>query len=368
MLNTVRPQRGLDPIETYVPGKPIEDVKRELGIDDVIKLASNENPNGVSPKALSAMREALASVNLYPDGGSYKLRTALAEHFGLEMDQVAVGSGADDLILEISMAYLDQGDEVIGSRSSFPMYDIYAHVMRATPVKTPLAPGYRVDLAAMISAITDRTKLMYVCNPNNPTGTIVTGAELDSFISRVPEHILVVLDEAYIEMVDDDAFPDSFSYLHEGRRNIIVLRTFSKAYGLAGIRVGYGFGHVDAIAPLLKVKPAFNVSVPAQAAGIAALQDTEFLERSVRMNRSGRQTLYREFTRLGLEYAESHTNFVLVRIGPDADAVQQALLHEGVIVRPCRIYDLPEFLRVSIGTEKENERLIRELERLLNAR
>jgi len=368
MSKTVRPQRGLDPIKTYVPGKPIEDVKRELGIDDVIKLASNENPYGVSPKALTAMQEALTHVNLYPDGASYKLRTALAEHFGLEIDQVAVGSGADDLILEISMAYLDQGDEVIGSRSSFPVYDVYSHVMRATQVKTPLAPGYRVDLAAMISAITDRTKLIYVCNPNNPTGTIVTGPELDSFVREVPEHVLVVLDEAYIEMVDDDAFPDSFSYLHEGRRNIIVLRTFSKAYGLAGIRVGYGFGHVDAIAPLRKVKPAFNVSVPAQAAGIAALQDTEFLERSVDMNRIGRHYFYREFTRLGLEYAESHTNFVLVRIGPNADAVQQALLHRGVIVRPCRIYDLPELLRISIGTEKENERLIRELGRLLSAR
>ncbi len=365
MSKTVRPQPGLDPIVTYIPGKPIEDVKRELGLDDVLKLASNENPLGVSPKAFAAMREALPNVNLYPDGASYKLRQALADHFGLLMDQVAVGNGADDLILELSMAYIGEGDQVIASYSSFPLYDIYAHAMRGVMIKTPLAPSYRIDLDAMAAAITDRTKMIYVCNPNNPTGAIVTAEELDRFVRRVPENVLIVIDEAYIEMVDSDGFPDSFSYLRAGMRNVVILRTFSKAYGLAGLRLGYGFGHLDVIAPLRKIKPAFNVNVLAQVAGVAALDDKKFLERSVETNRIGRHFLYQEFDRLGLEYAESHTNFVLVRIGPSADHVQQALLHRGIIVRPCAIYNLPEFLRISIGTEEQNKRLIAELGSLL---
>ena len=365
MSQDVRPQPGLDPIITYVPGKPIEDVKRELGLDDVIKLASNENPLGVSPKALAAMREALANVNLYPDGASYKLRQALADRFGLEMDQVAVGNGADDLILELAMAYINEGDQVITSYSSFPMYDIYTHAMRGVMIKTPLAPGYRIDLPAMADAITDRTKMIYVCNPNNPTGTIVASSELDEFIDRVPENVLVVIDEAYYEMVEDDVFPDSFAYLREGRRNIVILRTFSKAYGLAGLRIGYGFGHLDVIAPLRKVKPAFNVNVLAQVAGIAALDDAEFLARAVEVNQAGRHQLYEAFDRLHLDYAESHTNFLLVRIGPSAERVQQALLRRGIIVRPCGAYNLPEFLRISIGTPEQNERLIAALEDLL---
>jgi len=311
------------------------------------------------------MREALPNVNLYPDGASYKLRQALADHFGLLMDQVAVGNGADDLILELSMAYIGEGDQVIASYSSFPLYDIYAHAMRGVMIKTPLAPSYRIDLDAMAAAITDRTKMIYVCNPNNPTGTIVTAEELDRFVRRVPENVLIVIDEAYVEMVDSDGFPDSFSYLRAGMRNVVVLRTFSKAYGLAGLRLGYGFGHLDVIAPLRKIKPAFNVNVLAQVAGVAALDDKKFLERSVETNRIGRHFLYQEFDRLGLEYAESHTNFVLVRIGPSADHVQQALLHRGIIVRPCAIYNLPEFLRISIGTEEQNKRLIAELGSLL---
>ena len=237
--------------------------------------------------------------------------------------------------------------------------------MRGVMIKTPLAPGYRIDLDAMAAAITHRTKMIYVCNPNNPTGTIVTGEELDAFVERVPDHVLIVIDEAYYEMVEDNAFPDSFSYLSAGARNVFILRTFSKAYGLAGLRLGYGFGHLDAVAPLRKIKPAFNVNVLAQAAGLAALEDTEFLEHSVAMNCTGRHYLYREFDRLGLGYAQSHTNFVLVRIGPSADHVQQALLHRGIIVRPCAIYNLPEFLRISIGTPEQNARFVATLEEIL---
>jgi histidinol-phosphate aminotransferase len=365
MSKTVRPQRGLEAVRPYAPGKPIEEVMREHGIDDVVKLASNENPLGVSPKALAAMREALEHVNLYPDSASHGLRAAIAERFGLSIDRVAVGNGADDLILELAMAYLEDGDEVVISRSSFPVYDIYVAAMRAKLVKTPLVSGYRIDLDAMTEAITNRTKIVVVCNPNNPTGTIVTADEFDPFVRCVPEDVLIVVDEAYAEMVDSDAFPDAMAYVREGRPNTLVLRTFSKVYGLAGIRLGYAFGAPETIAALHRVKNIFNVSVVAQAAGIAALQDDEFVRQSVEANRAGRRYLCREFDRLGLEHAESHTNFVLVRIGPDAGRIYERLLERGIIVRPCAQYDLPEFLRISIGAEEQNERLIAELGALL---
>jgi len=360
------PQRGLDRIRPYVPGKPIDEVKREYGIDDVIKLASNENPLGVSPKAVAAMREAVERVNLYPDSSCFELRAAIGEHFGLAIDQVAIGSGADDLILQLSMACLDEGDEVVVSRSSFPIYDVYTHVMRGEMVKTPLAPDLRIDLDAMGDAITEKTKLVYVCNPNNPTGTIVRAAEVDRFLEKVPPCVLVVFDEAYREMVDAEDFPETLDLVRAGRPNVIVLRTFSKVYGLAGIRLGYGFADPELVSSLMQIKMVFNVNIPAQAAGIAALGDTEFLQRSLEANRAGRQFFCDAFGRLGLECAESHTNFVLVRIGPQAGEIQQALLETGVIVRPCGGYELPEYLRVSIGTPEQNERLVRELERLLS--
>lgn len=361
----LRPQRGLDSIKPYVPGKPIGEVKRELGVDDVIKLASNENPFGVSPKALAAMSRALAAVNMYPDGASYDVRLAISKHFGFDLDQVAVGNGADDLILELSMAYLDDGDEVIASRSSFPIYDIYTSAMRAKMVKTPLAPGYRLDLEAMTRAITGRTRIVYVCNPNNPTGTIVAAAELARFLKELPDETLLVLDEAYCEMVDSPEFPDGLGLVREGRKNVIVLRTFSKVYGLAGIRLGYGFAHRDTLAPMFKVKPAFTVNSVAQAAGIAALEDEEFKRFTVTENRKGREFLYGELRRLGLNYADSHTNFILVKIGPQAIDMQRQLLSYGVIVRPCGGYDLPEFLRISIGTREENERVVTALKSVL---
>jgi len=365
MRDRPSPQRGLDRVRPYVPGKPIGEVQREYGLEDVIKLASNENPLGVSPTALAAMRAAAAGVNLYPDAANYDLRTAIAEHFGLALEQVAAGSGADDLILQLSMAYLGEGDNVIASRSSFPIYDTYVHVMRAEMLKTPLASGYRIDLDAMADAIDERTKLVYVCNPNNPTGTIVRAPAVERFLARVPDSVLVVFDEAYREMVDADDFPDTVAYVLAGRPNVVVLRTYSKVYGLAGIRLGYAFAHPQVVETLMRIKMIFNVNVAAQAAGIAALADTAFLERSIEANRTGRRFLCDVFDRLGLEYAESHTNFVLVRIGPDAEAVARDLLRVGVIVRPCSGYDLPEFLRISIGTAEQNERLARELERLL---
>ena len=364
MTTCVKPQCGVDALRPYVPGTPIEEVQREYGLEDVIKLASNENPLGISPKALAAIERALPGLNYYPDGQSYYLRHAIAAHLGVEPEQVAVGNGADGIIMQTCLAYLDEDCEVIVSRSSFPVYDIFTHVMRATMVKTPLR-DYGLDLEAMAQAITDRTKLIFVCNPNNPTGMIVTASEVEPFMERVPDHVLVVFDEAYYELVDSDEYPDTFRYIRQGRENVMVVRTFSKVYGLAGIRLGYAIATPEALAPLNRVKEPFAVNLLAQVAGIAALEDDEFLLKSVAANREGRLFLYREFDRLGLRYLESHANFVLVELGPQAVEIQQRLLERGVIVRPCTAYDLPSWLRVTVGNEAQNARLVRAIEELI---
>jgi histidinol-phosphate aminotransferase len=365
MTTPIRQQRGLDAIRPYVPGKPIEEVQREYGITDVIKLASNENLLGVSPRVLAAMTAALPELNYYPDAQCYALGRAIARHLGLAAEQIRIGNGADGIIRELCVAYLDDGDEVLVSRSSFPVYDISTHVMRGKLVKTPMK-DYRFDLEAMAGAITPRTKLLFVCNPNNPTGTIVTAAEVASFMAGVPDHVLVVFDEAYYEFVDSDDYPDSLRYVREGRKNVIVLRTFSKAYGIAGIRLGYGVAAAELLAPLRASTESFPVNRLAQAAGLAALEDDEFVKKTVEINRAGRLYLYEQFERLGLKYVKSHGNFVLLEVGPDAAAVYQRLLQRGVIVRPCIVYDLPECLRVTVGTPAQNARFIATLEDVLS--
>jgi len=364
MKTCVKHQRGLDGMKPYVPGTPIEEVQREYGLKDVIKLASNENPLGTSPKALAAIEEALSRLNRYPDAQSYTLRHALAEHLGVEPEQVVVGNGGDGVIVQTCMAYLEEDDEVIVSRSSFPVYDIFTHAMRATLIKIPLK-NYGLDLEAMAGAISDRTKLIFVCNPNNPTGTIVTAGEVGAFMEQVPDHVLVVFDEAYYELVASDEYPDTFQYIREERDNVMILRTFSKIYGLAGIRLGYGIAMPEVLAPLNRVKESFSVNLLAQAAGVAALEDEAFRRKSVAANHAGRLFLYREFERLGLPYVESHTNFILVEIGPRATTIQKRLLERGVIVRPCTAYDLPNFLRITVGTPAQNGRLIEALESVL---
>ena len=364
MTTRIKPQRGLDALRPYVPGTPIEEVQREYGLEDVIKLASNENPRGPSPKAVIAIEKALPRLNLYPDGQSYYLRHALAEHLGVEPEQVTVGNGADDIIMQTCLAYLEEDSKVIVSRSSFPVYDIYTHVMRATLIKTPLK-NYRLDLEAMARAIRDKTKLIFVCNPNNPTGTIVTAAEVDAFMEKVPDHVLVVFDEAYYEFVDSGEYPDTLKYIWEGRKNVMIMRTFSKVYGMAGIRLGYVVADPEILTPLNRVKEPFAVNLLAQAAGMAALDDEAFLQKSVAANQAGRLFLYREFDRLGLQYAESHTNFILVEIGPWATMIQQWLLEKGLIVRPCTAYDLPNCLRITVGDQAQNTRLIETLEATL---
>jgi histidinol-phosphate aminotransferase len=360
----VKPQRGLNHLKPYVPGTPIEVVQRQYDLQHVIKLASNENPWGPSPKALEAIREALPRLNYYPDSESYDLREALARHLQLSPEQIFIGNGIDGVICQLCMAYLDEDSEVIVSRSSFPIYDSFIHIMRARLIKTPLK-NYGLDLEAMAEAITNRTRLVFVCNPNNPTGTIVTAAEVEGLMTRVPDDVLVVFDEAYFELVASEDFPQTLQYVHQGRENVIILRTFSKVYGLAGIRLGYGIAKPSVLALLNQVKEPFGVNLLAQVAGIAALQDEQFLGNSVETNHASRLWLYSQFDRLGLLYLESHTNFVLVRIGPRASDIQQELLKHGVIVRPCGGYDLGDFLRVTVGTPEQNTAFIQSLETVL---
>lgn len=361
----IHQQRGLDVIKPYVPGKPIEEVQREYGITDVIKLASNENPLGPSPKVLAALQAALPELNYYPDAQAYTLCRAIAARHGVSPDMVRVGNGADGLIRELCVSYLEDDDEVITSISSFPVYDISTAVMRARLVKTPLTSDLRFDLAAIADAITERTRLIFICNPNNPTGTIVTADEVAEFMRRVPDSVIVAFDEAYHEFVAAPDYPDGLSYVKKGYHNVVVLRTFSKAYGIAGIRLGYGIAQPELLAPLRAASESFPVNRLAQVAGLAALEDDEFVARTVAVNAAGRAYLCREFDRLGLAYAESHTNFVLVHVGPEAKIIFQELLKRGVIVRPCTGYDLPEYLRVSIGTEAQNARFIAALEAVI---
>ena len=274
---TFKPQRGLAAIKPYTPGKPIEEVQREYGLTDVIKLASNENPLGPSPKVVAALHEALTGLNFYPDAQAYALTRGIAARHGVAPDMVRVGNGADGLIRELCVSYLNDDDEVLTSTASFPVYDISTAVMRARMVKTPLK-DLRFDLDAIAAAITDRTKLIFLCNPNNPTGNIVTADEVAEFMPRVPGHVIVVFDEAYYEFVDSPDYPDSLAYVKSGRYpNTVVLRTFSKAYGIAGIRLGYGIAQPELLAPLRATTESFPVNRLAQIAGLAALEDDEFM-------------------------------------------------------------------------------------------
>lgn len=360
----ITPQPGVSRIQIYKPGRPIEEVQKQFGISEVVKLASNENPLGTSPRAVEAIRKAADQVHLYPDGKSATLAAALAQRFNVQPEQVAVGNGADGLIMELCMAYLDEHSEVVVSRSSFPMYDVFSNVMRARMVKTPLKQ-YGLDLPAMTGAITERTRLVFVCNPNNPTGTVLSAAEVDAFMRDVPAHVIVVFDEAYFEYAAGPDFPDTIEYVRQGRENVIVLRTFSKAYGLAGLRVGYGFGSPALLAPLKLVKEPFAVNLLAQVAGLAALEDDEFCARSVAVNHEGKAYLYREFERLGLFYVPTSTNFILTRLGPRMLWLVDRLMERGIIIRPGDAYDLPEFARITIGTAEQNRRLIQALETIL---
>jgi histidinol-phosphate aminotransferase len=346
-------------VPVYEPGRPIEEVARELNLDPrrVIKLASNENALGPSPKAVVAMRKALKTAHLYPDGSGFYLRRALAKKLGVGMDNIILGCGSNEVIEFLYHTFVAPGDEVVVGDKAFVIYAIMAKMFQAKCVEVPFCNGgHTHDLDAMREAITAKTKLVFVANPNNPSGTRVSNVALDKFIRSLPGHVLCVLDEAYYEFLDDP--PPSIRYAMNHK--VVLLRTFSKIVGLAGLRIGYGIAHKDCIMLKHRARQPFNVNSIALAGAEAALGDPEHIRNTRRMTRTGLRYLYRKFDRLKLEYVPSSANFVLVRVGNGA-AVFAALQRRGVIVRPMGGYKLPEWIRVTVGLPAENQRFIREL-------
>ena len=358
--NYANPQ--LKDLVAYEPGKPIEEVARERGLnpEDIIKLASNENPLGPSPKAVAAMQAAVQDVHIYPDGASWKLRSALADKFGLEIGNLILGCGSNEVIEFIGHAFLQPGDNIITAKHAFLVYKLMAKVFGAETIEVD-DPGYVHDLDAMAAAITPRTKEIFIANPNNPTGTLVSQEAIDRFMAKVPEHVVVVFDEAYYEFLDNP--PDTLKYVREGR-NVVILRTFSKIQGLAGTRVGYGIANKELIDILQRTRQPFNVNSIAQAGALAGLLDQEHQDKTKAITDEGRTYLQAEFAALGLEYIPSHANFVLVRVG-DGNAVFKAMMDQGVIVRAMAAYKLPEWVRISIGTQPQNRRCIEVLRQVL---
>jgi len=349
-------------IRPYPPGKPIEEVERELG-RTAIKLASNENPLGPSPKAQEAIRNYLEHIHIYPDGGGYYLRKRLAEIQGLSSDQIILGAGSTDLIELVAKTFLSGADEALTSESAFYMYRLAIEDMGAGLVQVPMR-DLTFDLPAIAHAVTARTKVVYLGNPNNPTGTMFTAEELDRFLAAIPARILVVLDEAYFEYVERPDYSHSIDAVRAGK-NLLALRTFSKVHGLAGLRLGYGMGHPELIECLQRIRSPFNASSLAQVAGLAALDDREHIARSVESNRREMKFMTGELTLLGVRYTPSAGNFLLIDTGRDCEEDFIRLLHEGVIVRPMKLYNFPTCLRVTVGVHEENEQFLEALHRVL---
>lgn len=358
-------RRTIERITPYVPGRGIGEVAREFGLERVVKLASNENPLGPSPQAVEAMRSLLESVALYPDGASTELVQRLSEHLNVPPESIIVGNGSDEVIKLLAEAYLEPEDEVIYADPTFSEYAYAARLMGAKEVVVPLTGGYVHDLDAMLEAVTERTKLVFVCNPNNPTGTAVSQRELERFLNALPESALLVCDEAYYEYVDTQNFPDTLQWVREGRR-VFVLRTFSKVYGLAGLRVGYGLAPEPIMGPVRRVKEPFNVNLLGQAAAVAALADREHLERSQVMNRTERQRLTERLTELGFSVTPSQTNFLWVGLGQPAKPVFDGLMRRGMIVRSGDAFGAPNHIRVTVGTPEHNELFLNLLEQVIS--
>jgi histidinol-phosphate aminotransferase len=347
-------------LRPYEPGKPIEELERELGITGSIKLASNESPLGPSPKAQAAIRAAVDGLHRYPDGASFALRKDLAGRLGVETDQLVFGAGADEILELLAKAFLGPGSEAVFAWPSFAMYPIVVKGMGATPVAVPLSSDLVHDLPALAAAVGERTKIVFVCNPNNPTGTSVGAAAFDRFAADLPPDVVLVVDEAYVEFVRRSDFPDSLEWVHR-RPATIVLRTFSKVYGLAGLRLGYGIADVELAGYLERARHPFNVNRLAEVGALAALDDEAHAEASRRVNAEGVAYLTVELEALGIEVWPTDANFILARAG---DGVHDALLREGIIVRPLASFGMADHIRISVGLPEENERLVKTLKRL----
>lgn len=356
--------RALDNLPSYQPGRLIEEVARELNLPagEIIKLASNENPLGPSPAALAAMQMVLANLHLYPDGNAFYLKQKLSEKLGITPNNLILGNGSNEIIEFVGHAYFAPGVDVVVSQFCFAIYPLVAKMMGANIITVP-AKNHGHDLPAMLNAITPRTRVMFVANPNNPTGTLAAREEVIRLVNEVPDQVLLVMDEAYIEFLEEPV--DLVPLVRLGtRQNLLMMRTFSKIFGLAGLRLGYGIGHPDLIAALEKIRQPFNINSIAQAAALAALEDAEHMRKTRENNMRGLEFLSRKLRELNLEYVPSAANFVLVRVG-EGQRVFEAMQRQGVIVRPMGGYQLPEWIRISVGTPKENERCIESLRKSL---
>ncbi len=346
---------GIESLTPYAPGKPIEELERELGLTGSIKLASNENPVGPSPKGIAAIAGCINNLHRYPDGAAHYLKGAISEKFGCSPSEIILGNGSNELLDIIVRTFLLEGEEAIFAEPSFVVYKMSVQAAGRRGVAIPLKSG-KHDLSAMADAINDRTKIIFIANPNNPTGTMNTQKEMGAFMARVPKDAIVVVDEAYFEYVTNPEYPDTFKYFKDGR-NIIILRTFSKIYGLAGLRIGYGFAPARLVDLMNRVRAPFNTNSIAQAAALAALSDDEHVKESVRVNEGGKKYLYAELTKMGVDYLPTQANFIWIDLHSDARKLYDALLRKGVIVRPMG----PTRIRVTIGLMKENERFVKAL-------
>jgi len=360
----IKPNPYVEDLIPYIPGKPVEELERELGVRNAIKIASNENPLGPSPLALKAMEESLRETHRYPDGDAFYLKNKVADTLELKPETLIFGNGSNDVLDIAARTYMRAGDEAVMGEYAFIVYPLATQAVGAKAVISPM-PDYTHDLRDMYSRITIKTKIVFIANPNNPTGTMVKRDELEWFLDKVPDDILVVIDEAYFEYVDDPEYPNTLEF-HSMGKSILTVRTFSKIYGLAGIRLGYGVANVKIISEMHRVRQPFNVSSIAQKAGIAALGDTGHVRRSKELNREGLEYLREELGKLGIKFAPTSTNFILIDLDRDPMPTYNALLREGVIVRPVAGYGLRTHLRVTAGLPDENVKFINALSRVLN--
>lgn len=359
----MKPLKQVSDLIPYVPGKPVEELERELGISGSIKIASNENPFGPSKLAVEAAQQKLSEINRYPDGDCFYLKKKLSDKLGINESNLIIGNGSNEVIEIIARTYLTENDEAIYGEHAFIVYPIVTQAVGAKHVVSPM-PDLVHNLDDFASRITEKTKIIYLANPNNPTGTIFKRDEFDNFLSRVPDNVIVIVDEAYFEYVDDNEYPNSLEY-QTNRKNIVTVRTFSKIYGLAGFRVGYGVGSEDLISYVNRVREPFNVNSLAQAAAEAALDDLEHIKNTKSVNSAGLNYLVDQFKKSGIKYTPSFTNFILIDLEDDPMPVYNKLLEEGVIVRPVGGYGLKTHLRVSVGLESENKRFISALNKVL---
>lgn len=357
-------KKSIEKLKPYVAGKPISEVKRELGLSDVIKLASNENPYGCSRLAEEAILSAAKHSNIYPDGSAHDLRMALSEKLGVLPEELVFGTGSDGLLELVAKAFLGKDDESIMPAPSFSLYESNTLAEEAIPVKIPLSAEYKMDLDAMFNAITDKTKVIWLCNPNNPTGEISDEKEIFDFLEKVPENILIVLDEAYYEFAKGKGgYPET---INKRKDNVIILRTFSKIYGLAGLRVGYGIAAEKIISEIEKVRSPFNVSIIAQEAAKASLYDDEFINYTLSENEKNMKYMCNEFTKMGLYYIPSYTNFIAVKTPVNSALAFDSLLKKGYIVKGGHVLSMEDgFLRVTIGTKEECEGFIKALSEVI---